>query len=332
MMKPKFVLPMLALSCMTTLSWSAAENQAPKAPVAAPAPAKPAGPKPTLENVPYGAHERQVLDFYQAKSDKPTPLVFFIHGGGWVAGDKTGVSVKSYLDAGISVVSINYRYSTQAHLAGVHPPVKWPLEDAVRALKFVRSNAKQWNIDKERIGASGGSAGACSSLYLAFHDDFANPKSEDPVERESTRLWCAAVSGAQTTLDPKQMKEWTPNSRYGGHAFGFMKDPNDRKTRDLQFAEFLENREKVLEFIKKYSPYEHVSSDDPIVYLHYGTPPNLGQDEKDPTHTSNFGVKLKEHMDKLNVPNELFYPDAPGIKHKSIASFMIETLKTPKQQ
>ena len=111
-----------------------------------------------------------------------------------------------------------------------------------------------------------------------------------------------------------------------------MKDPNDRKTRDLQFAEFLENREKVLEFIKKYSPYEHVSSDDPAVYLHYSTPPNLGQNEKDPTHTSNFGVKLKEHMDKLNVPNELFYPDAPGIKHKSIASFMIETLKTPKQQ
>ena len=37
---------------------------------------------------------------------------------------------------------------------------------------------------------------------------------------ESTRLWCAAVKGAQTTLDPQQMKEWTPNSRYGGHAFG----------------------------------------------------------------------------------------------------------------
>ena len=37
----------------------------------------------------YGEHERQVLDFYKAESDKPTPLLFFIHGGGWVAGDKT---------------------------------------------------------------------------------------------------------------------------------------------------------------------------------------------------------------------------------------------------
>ena len=38
---------------------------------------------PTKANVPYGTHERQVLDFYQAKSDSPTPVVFYIHGGGW---------------------------------------------------------------------------------------------------------------------------------------------------------------------------------------------------------------------------------------------------------
>lgn len=43
---------------------------------------------PTKANVPYGTHERQVLDFYQAKSEKPTPVVFYIHGGGWQNGDK----------------------------------------------------------------------------------------------------------------------------------------------------------------------------------------------------------------------------------------------------
>ena len=48
----------------------------------------------------------------------------------------------------------------------------------------------------------------------------ADPTSDDPVARESTRLTAVAVSGAQTTLDPKQMKEWTPNSHYGAHAFG----------------------------------------------------------------------------------------------------------------
>ena len=68
----------------------------------------------------------------------------------------------------------------------------------------MRSHAKEWNIDKTRIAASGGSAGACSSLYLAFHDDFADPKSADPIARESTRLFCAAVNVAQTTLDQNQ--------------------------------------------------------------------------------------------------------------------------------
>ena len=96
----------------------------------------------------------------------------------------------------------------------------------------------------------------------------ANPKSKDPIARESTRLWCAAVNRAQTSLDPQQLKEWTPNSRYGGHAFGFM-DPNDLKSRDKRFAEFLAHREELLPWIKEYSPIEHVTADDPPVYLIY---------------------------------------------------------------
>ncbi len=297
------------------------------APAAKPAPV----PKraPTIANVAYGTHERQMLDFYKAESAKPTPLLFFIHGGGWVNGDKSGINagdLEACLAAGISVVSINYRYSWQAQLAGVMPPVQWPLEDAARALQFVRSKAGEWNIDKQRIGASGGSAGACSSLYLAFHDDMADPKSSDPIAHESTRLWCAAVAGAQTSLDPKQLIEWTPNSRYGGHAFGFM-DPNDRKTRDTRFAEFLEKRESVLKWIKLYSPYELVSKDDPPVYLFYTSVPAIGQPQKDPTHTANYGVKLQEHCQAIGTECEVFYPNAPNVKHKTIAEFLIATLK-----
>lgn len=283
--------------------------------------------EPTLANVPYGSHERQVLDFYKAPSEKPTPVLFFIHGGGWVNGDKANPGeLRDCLAAGISVVSINYRYSIQAHLEGVMPPVKWPLEDAARALQFVRSKAAEWNILKERIGASGGSAGACSSLYLAFHDDMANPKSADPIARESTRLWCAAVIGAQTSLDPKQLIEWTPNSRYGGHAFGFM-DPNDKKTRDTRFAEFLEKRDSVLQWIRMYSPYELVSKDDPSVYLRYSDTPALGQPQRDPTHTVNYGVKLQEHCKAIGVECELNYPGAPDVKHASVAAFLINKLK-----
>lgn len=291
--------------------------------------AKAPGKAPTLASVPYGKHERQVLDFYKADSTQPTPVIFFIHGGGWVAGDKSGAaSMLKCLDAGISLVSINYRYSWQAQLAGVQPPVEWPLKDAARALQFVRSQAAAWNLDKQRIGATGGSAGACSSLWLALHDDMADPKSADPIARESTRLWCAAVMGAQTSLDPQQLKEWTPNSRYGGHAFGFM-DPKDLKSRDTRFAEFLAARSQVLPWIKEYSPYEHVSADDPAIYMHYTTPPALGKDQKDPTHTANYGVKLQEKLRSVGVACELVYPGAPDVKHEQALGFLIDTLKAP---
>jgi len=283
--------------------------------------------EPTLANVAYGTHERQVLDFWRAESSRPVPVLFHIHGGGWVAGDKARVaSLDRYLAAGISVVSINYRYVTQAMLAGVKPPVQWPLSDAARALQFVRSKADEWKLDRQRIGATGGSAGACSSLWLALHNDLADPHSNDPVARESTRLWCAAVIGAQTSLDPQQLKEWTPNSRYGGHAFGFMPDPNDTKTRDTRFAEFLAARESILPWIKEYSPYEHVTADDPPIYLIYSAPPALGQEQKDLTHTANYGVKLQERLRSAGVECELVYPGAPDVKHPKAEDFLIDKL------
>ena len=89
---------------------------------------------PTFANVHYGKHERQVIDFYKATSDKPTPLVLYIHGGGWQAGDKRGFGVQQYLNAGISVAAINYRYVKQAVQEKIEPPVRAPLEDAAREL------------------------------------------------------------------------------------------------------------------------------------------------------------------------------------------------------
>ncbi|MFC1763736.1 alpha/beta hydrolase fold domain-containing protein [Planctomycetota bacterium] len=277
-------------------------------------------PKPTASGVSYGEHERHILDFWKAESNRPTPLVFVIHGGGWVGGTKERLhrfaDVQPLLNAGISVVAINYRLIRHANEAGIQPPVKAPLHDAARALQFVRSKADVWNIDKERIGAAGGSAGACSSLWLAYHDDLADLNSKDPVARESTRLWCAAVTGPQTTLDPKQMKAWTPNSKYGGHAFG-------KKT----FAEFLAERDSILPLIAEYSPYALVSADDPSVYLFYNSPPALGQHQKDPTHTSNFGVKLQERCTAVGIGCEVEYPGAVGVKHKTPTDYLIATLK-----
>jgi len=135
------------------------------------------------------------------------------------------------------------------------------------------------------------------------------------------------VIAAQTTLDPAQMKDWTPNSRYGGHAFGFMNSPQER---DAQFAEFLTGREKLLPWINEYSPYALVTADDPPVYLFYRSPPNMGQPEKDPTHTANFGVKLAERMAEAGVGRELVYPGAPGVLHATVQDYRIGVLRPSK--
>jgi acetyl esterase/lipase len=281
--------------------------------------------EPTLKAVSYGPHPKQILDFYRADSDKPTPLVFQIHGGGWTDGSHINVGLlEEYLKAGISVVSVEYRFIREATADGVVPPVKGPLYDAARALQFVRSKAREWNIRKDRIAATGGSAGACTSLWLAFHKDLADPDSADPIARESTRLYTAAVNVPQTSLDPRQMRDWTPNSTYGAHAFGIVGSPAEKKS---SFAVFLEKRETILPWIAEYSPYAQASSQAPPIYMYFPEPPALGKEQKDPTHSANFGVKLQERLRELNVECELVYPGAPNVKHPSISQYLIDRLK-----
>ncbi len=284
-------------------------------------------PNPDVYDFAYGTHPKQVLHFWKAKATQPTPLVFSIHGGGWNSGGRlngAGGMLIPLLDAGISVVSVEYRFISEATKDGLVPPVKGPMHDAARALQTVRSKANEWNIDPRRIAATGGSAGACTSLWLAFHADLADPDSSDPISHQSTRLMCAAVTGAQTSLDPAQMKEWTPNSRYGGHAFGFA---GDRAKGISQFDEFLSRRESILPWIAEYSPYALVTSDDPPVFLYYAAAPNLGQPEKDPTHSANFGLKLQEHCQSTGVPCELAYPGSKGNRHDSVLAYLLSQLK-----
>jgi acetyl esterase/lipase len=291
----------------------------------------PARPDPTVADFVYGKDsERQKFDFWKAKSDKPTALVLLIHGGGWMGGDKTSYGtnmIQPFLDAGISVAAVNYRFIPQAMEQHVEPPVKAPLHDAARALQTIRSKAQEWNLDGKRVGATGGSAGACTSLWLAFHDDLADPKSDDAVARQSSRLTCAAVSGAQTSLDPKELRDWISNSVYGGHAFGFAQPG---RARPQEFELLIANREKVLPWIKEYSPIELVTKDDPPIYLDYPnqkTPPKVGGEEKDPTHSAMYGVKLAEKMSMLGMEVIVSYPGNEDTKYGSITKFLIEKLK-----
>jgi acetyl esterase/lipase len=305
----------LAVTLFSGLSLAAAAQE----PKKKPAPKQPA---PTVASLAYGQHERQVLDFWKAKSDKPTPLVLYIHGGGWRGGDKSSLKaevIEKCLDAGISVAAINYRYVQQAAEMKIDPPVKAPLEDAARALQTIRSKSAEWNLDKKRIGATGGSAGGASSLWLALHDDLAAPGNSDPVARESTRLYCAAVNGAQTSLDPKELRQWMPNYNYGFHHFGF-----------ADFQAFHEGRDKVAKWIKQYSPIEHVSKDDPPIFMDYPgqkVPPVLGEKQADPTHSAVLGLKLAEKLKSTGVEVILIYPGQTHPQYANATEFLIDRLK-----
>jgi len=276
--------------------------------------------KPTLANVPYGKHPHQVLDFYQAQTNRLTPLLFFVHGGGWMNGDKANPDfLAKCLENGISVVSINYRFIPEAIAEKIDPPVKACLDDSARALQFVRSKAAEWNIDKTRIGGCGGSAGGFTSLWLAFHPDLADTKSKDPIARESTRLSCVLAFVPQTSLDPQQMKDWIPNNDYGNHAFALP-----------SMAEFIKQREKLMPWIKEFSPYELATADDPPVLLFYDSVPSLGQPFKDPPHSANFGAGIVPKLKQVGIDYEFNYTGATGLKHPDLFSFLTEKLKGPK--
>ena len=161
-------------------------------------------PAPTLENISYGPVPRNVLDFWRtpdASAAQPAPVVIYIHGGGFIGDDKSRARnerlIQQCLDAGVSFAAINYRYLAPG------TPIQDVLRDCARAVQFIRSKSAEWHIDKTRVAAYGGSAGAGTSLWLAFHDDLADPKNADPVLRESTRLICAGA------ISPQASYNWT---------------------------------------------------------------------------------------------------------------------------
>jgi len=271
-------------------------------------------PAPTYANVSYAAPAHDVLDFWKAASAKPTPLVLYIHGGGFRGGSKDGINaqtLRALLDAGISVAAIDYRFIQEAKLPAA-------FHDCRRALQFLRWRAPQWNIDKTRVGAFGGSAGAEICMYLAFHDDMAKPSSPDPVERESTRLQCVATIGGQITLDLDWWVKWIP---------GYEKPPRDR-------TEVVGNRpeSEIRAALRDVGALYLVSPDDPPIYMRYGMAPG-DPVPKDPKkargwkmHHVIFGVKLKEKLDAAGVENYLVYPGVQ-VKYASPADFLIDKLK-----
>ncbi|MCZ2250027.1 MAG: carboxylesterase family protein [Bacteroidia bacterium] len=198
--------------------------------------ALPAGAK-FAEAVPYGADPSQVMDVFLPQSAEPTALVFFFHGGGFQNGSRANVyaaktvgAISQFLTANIAFITADYRL--------LEPPgtetegVRKCLGDIKTAVQMVRRWAEVFNIDPTRIAAYGSSAGAGASLWLAFHDDLANPAAQSSIERESTRLVAAAAVSTQSTYD---VLRWAPDV----YAPEYPEVTNEGITSDATFRDLL---------------------------------------------------------------------------------------------
>lgn len=288
---------------------AAASSQSPNPPATAVS-------EPTIAGLSYGPDPSNVLDFWQADGDGPRPLLVYIHGGGWTAGDKVQPEerFRPYLDQGISYAAINYRY-TPDH------PLPAPVYDAARAIQFIRSKAKEWNIDGSRIALTGGSAGACTSMWMLFHDDLADLNSPDPVLRESTRVAAAAVSSGQTSIDPKVIEPWLGpkvlQHRMINMAVG-------EATIEGALANYDQYRDLYLEF----SPYNHLTADDPPLLMTYGNNMTLpSEDAGHGIHHPVYGIKLKEKADRVGHETHLLIDGvSTSDKYTSAQEFLMAVL------
>lgn len=250
----------------------------------------------THENVAYGPHPNQIMDVWLADADELAPAVVYIHGGGFTGGSHDKVSarkVRSYLAAGVHHISVEYRFLD-------HAPFPAPHEDAIRAIQFIRSKADEWGIDKNRIAAYGGSAGAQLVAYLAWSEDHALPESTDPIAQESTRLIAVAPLNAQSTMD---LNWWVKN--IPGYD-----EPHRNVTAPPEHGEIITRG-----MIRELSIINHISSDDPPTFMAYGMKPD-DQVPTDPKrargwsiHHVNFGITMEAELRRAGVEVVLKYPE-----------------------
>ena len=253
-------------------------------------PDRPKLPDPTVANISYGPHPRNVVDLWLAKSDRPVPLVIYYHGGGFRSGDKRTVHVamlQKLLENRISVAAANYRLSDAA-------PYPAQMLDCARALQFLRANAAKYNIDPKRVAATGGSAGAGISLWLAFHDDLADTSSPDPVARQSTRIAAAVVYGAQSSYDPRFIRKLFNTNQIHEALIQLFGMKSEADLDDPKYQRLFEDA----------SVINHATAGDAPVLLFYpqaNEPLPPGSTGAQHIHHPKLGFVLKDKLDKLGV-------------------------------
>lgn len=116
------------------------------------------------------SNPKQMVDLYLPKkrnSDKPLPVVAYIHGGGWIHGDRLGyaaAAIQLARTGDYAAVAVGYRLTDEAH---------WPEQayDCKAAIRWIRGHAKEFNLDPDRIGVTGSSAGGHLSSLIGTSGD-----------------------------------------------------------------------------------------------------------------------------------------------------------------
>ena len=223
---------------------------------------------PYVEN----GHERQVLDLYlPEKSEGPLPLVIWIHGGAWAAGNKDGCPPlgAGYVQRGYAVASINYRLSQHA----IFPA---QIEDCKAAIRWLRAHATDYGIDPDHFGVAGSSAGGHLVALVGTSGDVtafdlgANLDVSSRVQAvadyygptDFVQMDANAVKGARLVHDDPK----SPESRLIG---GPIQEPA--------------NYEKV----QAANPITYVTSDDPpFVIIHGDVDPMVPHHQSELLHAS----------------------------------------------
>lgn len=171
------------------------------------------------KDIAYDNKPRTKFDIWIPNSSTPTGLVIYVHGGGFTSGDKDFVytaqsggawdfpsDIRFLLQNNIAFATIRY---TLLNSTGETEGIKKPMNDVRRALQYIRHKATDFNIEKHKIILSGNSAGAGTSLWIAFNNDVADASNNDPILRESSRVKGVAVRETQASYNIED--KWVNN-------------------------------------------------------------------------------------------------------------------------
>jgi acetyl esterase/lipase len=189
----------------------------------------PAAPAPNVKrDIPYAvpANERQVLDVYSPKEAKNLPVVFWIHGGGWQAGDKSSVQLKPqvFTDKGFVFVSTNYRLLPKVDMATI-------VRDVAKSIHWVHDHIAEYGGDPKRIFIMGHSAGAQLAALICTDDRYLKAEGLSLAITKG----CVPVDGDTydvpaiiETAETRRRVHGLPQAKYG-HREKFGNDPAKHK-------------------------------------------------------------------------------------------------------